>query len=124
MLLSALYQSTGRFAEAHRLCQQLARIQPDQPMHYLNLGSLDLRLQHPDEADIAFRKATVLAEANVRRNPTAPNYYLLSVAYDRTGNVRGALTAAARALELDPDNARYKQLLALLRNRARMKDDG
>lgn len=112
--LAVLYQSTGRLNQAVGVCQELARIEPDDPGHRLNLGSLYARLRQPEAARAVFQQARPLAEKATQQAPTASNYFTLSLACDRTGDRKGALAAIRRAVQLAPDNAQYQQLLRML----------
>lgn len=112
-----MYQSATRLEDARQVCEELTRIDPENPMHLLNLGSLNARLQRAEAARTAFRQAKELAGAAVDRRPTASNYYLLCLACDRTGDATEALRAINRAIQLDPGNGRYEKVLSLLQNR-------
>jgi predicted TPR repeat methyltransferase len=54
--------------------------------------------------------AAELARQAVERAPTAANYFLWSVASQRSGDRTRAKAAIEKALELDPGNAQYQQL--------------
>ena len=58
-----------------------------------------------------------LAEKAVALEEIAANYFILSWAYDRNGNVDGARLALKRATELDPDNLEYKRMYELIQKR-------
>ena len=92
-------------------------MEPTDPSHQLNLGNLCTRLRRGDAATEAFRAALELAEAAVDRDPSASNYFLLSVACDRTGHLERALTSIRQAVELAPENRQYQQLFQLLQKR-------
>jgi cytochrome c-type biogenesis protein CcmH/NrfG len=117
VLLSTLYQSASRLEDARQVCEQLTRIEPHSATHQLNLGSLNARLRRTDAAQAAFAQARQLAEDAVRQDPTAGNYYLLCLAYDRTGDAKRALAAIDRAVELAPGNPQYAKVRSLLQRR-------
>lgn len=74
---------------------------PDDPQLLATTGWVLLRLQRSAEA-------VPLLEQLVAATPDADvALYLLSIAQQNTGDVAAARRTAARALELDPDDARY-----------------
>jgi len=79
---------------------------PDDPRLLLAAAWVRLHLQRSAEA-------LPLLEQVVGAQPAADGaLYLLSIARQNTGDVAGARDAAAKALELDPDDARYHLQLA------------
>jgi Tfp pilus assembly protein PilF len=79
---------------------------PDDPQLLASTGWVLLRLQRSAEA-------VPLLEQLVAARPEADvALYLLSIAQQNTGDVAAARRTAARALELDPDDARYHLQLA------------
>lgn len=140
--LAAWCQQTNRPEEALKWCQQLCALEPGNVRHFLNAGLLNARLGHFEGAEKAFLAARRLAPANpwpcrdlarlylsrgsnhararklaeeaVGLDPSARNYFILSWACDRGGDLPAALEAMQRALELDPDNpefrSKYEQL--------------
>lgn len=79
---------------------------PDDPRLLLAAAWVRLHLQRSAEA-------LPLLEQVVGGQPAADGaLYLLSIARQNTGDVAGARDAAAKALELDPDDARYHLQLA------------
>ncbi|MDQ8041764.1 tetratricopeptide repeat protein [Cellulosimicrobium sp. XJ-DQ-B-000] len=91
---------------------------PDDPRLLLAAAWVRLHLQRSADA-------LPLLEQVVAAQPAADGaLYLLSVARQNTGDVPGARDAARRALELDPDDARYHLQLAdaLLSGRVRGAD--
>lgn len=137
MLLLGLYRQQNLAAAAVPVLEQLRRIQPENPSHCLNLGTLRLMLGQVDGAEEAFTrlielapqrvegyaaladlylqtgrklsKATELAQRAVKLQPDAENYFLLSEACARYGDRGGAKQAIARAIELDPHNLDYQR---------------
>jgi len=143
--LAELYQRVGRNRDARRICEQLVKIQPDNPVHWLNLGVLNERLSEFDAAEPALRKvieldpknawgygelARVLMRANrrlpeakalastaVRLGPEARQYFVLCEACDKNGDPTGALAAIERAIELEPGNVKYRQVRNFIKTR-------
>jgi hypothetical protein len=62
-------------------------------------------------------EARLLAEKAVALEPIAPNYFVLSWACDKNKDTANALSAMKRAIELDPDNPKYKRMYELIRSR-------
>ncbi len=136
--LLRLYTDTGREAAMRPLLEQLCKIEPDNPVHFRNLGvylskqkdveGAEAALRRfvelaPDQADACsalaefyvrtgrkLSEAVALARRAVALDPRAENYYLLSQACAKTGDRSGTLTAIGRALELDPANPKYRAL--------------
>ncbi len=136
--LLRLYTDTGRQEAMRPLLEQLCKIEPDNPVHFRNLGVYLSNRGEVDQAEVAFRRfvelapeqadacstlaefyvqkgrklpeAVALARRAVALDPRAENYYLLSQACAKTGDRSGALTAIGRALELDPGNATYRAM--------------
>ena len=50
-----------------------------------------------------------LAEKAVSLKPTAPNYFIFGVACSKNSDRSNALLAIEKAIELDPDNLRYRR---------------
>lgn len=143
--LAWLYQKNNRGPEALKIYQQLREIEPDSAIHCLNMGVLYARSRQFGAAEKAFKKtqelaprrswgycglaqlylrmnrrlpeAKTFAQKAVELESIAPNYFVLSEACDKSGDPRGALAAIERAVELDPDNARYRRIYELIRRR-------
>jgi tetratricopeptide (TPR) repeat protein len=145
ILLASLYQQTGRGEQSLEMCRQLTRIEPDSPQHLLHLGILCGNLGRLDEAEEAFNEVIRLvpqrAEARValvrlylhggrkvaeaarlareaaRIQPTAPNYYLLAQACAAGGDRAQAVSAIQKAIDLDPANQQYREVLQRIQER-------
>ena len=143
--LVTLYQTTNRVMDAIQICKKIIKIEPDDPVAYLNMGILYNRLQKTVEAEESFVKAIKLApeksdgyrelalaylksdiklqeakklvEQAVKLEPTAVNYMALSRACDKNGDTAGAISAAKRAVELEPSNPIYQQIYQALQKR-------
>lgn len=63
-------------------------------------------------------KAIKYAQAAVQLEASGESYALLSAIYEASNQLDKAATAIERAIELDPTNATYRQLLALLREQS------
>lgn len=138
ILLASLYQQDGRAAQALQLHEQLSRIKPNSAVHHVNVGILSTQLQRFDNAEKAFQRAIKcapkqslgyreltslyimtnrklpdarkLAEQAVTLEATAYNYSILGLACKMNGDTAGAASAMKRAVELEPDNMKYKQI--------------
>ncbi len=143
--LVSLYRSQKRTTEALRLCEQLRALEPDSAMHCVSLAVLQVEQGRFEAAEREFRRAAELApdrswgqgglaqlylhmnqrlgEAKtyaakaVQLDPVAPNYAVLSEACDKTGDLPGALAAMKQAVQLDPENARYRRIYGLLQKK-------
>jgi len=140
--LASLYLQCGRTSDALVVFQQLVDLQPQDPGLRVKVGLLRVKMGRFDRAEQALRKAIEiaplwsggyvalvqlhmqtgddlseaeqLASKAVELEPTAPNYYLLSAALHRNGEVSKAISAIEKAIQLDPDNAEYQRILGAL----------
>jgi predicted Zn-dependent protease len=102
--LAQLYAQMQAFEEADESLRRMVKLTPEQAVGYAAQAQLRLQLNR-DPAE-----AAGFAKQAVERAPTAANYFLWSVACQRSGDRPQAQTAIAKALELDPGNAQYQQL--------------
>jgi tetratricopeptide (TPR) repeat protein len=145
MKLASVYRKSNRIPDALQMYERMSKIEPKNPTGYLNIGVVSVQLKRFDEAEEAFRKAIrlapensgayrelaqlylkmstkfleakLLAEKAVALEPVAANYFVLSWACDKNGETASALSAMKRAIELDPDNPKYKRMYELMQNR-------
>jgi tetratricopeptide (TPR) repeat protein len=143
--LAGLYSMTNRLSEALQMYKKISEIEPQNPACFLNIGVISARLERFDDAEEAlreviklapedssgyrelaflylgtkrsFREARILAEKAVKLQKTAANYYLLTCACDMNGDRTNALKAAEQAIQLDPNNEKYKQIYERIKNR-------
>lgn len=141
-LLGALFLQTGRLPEARTEYETLVRLQPQQAAYRVNLGTLLLQLreipagieqlkqglaldpQQPEALNNLARaylgrrqdlpEALALSRRLAELRPTAASFDLLGWASYANGQTNEARTAAARAVELDPANAVYRERLRKL----------
>ena len=139
MALAGWCQTAGKIPEALEICKELTTIQPDSGVHWINVGVLNARLSQPEAAEKALRtairvdprnpgthsalavcflhnrknapEARRLAHAAVTLDPSAANYALLARSHHANGDMALAGAAMKRAIEKDPANLRYKQIL-------------
>lgn len=105
---ASLLSDVGRFDEALAVIDEALGHDPDDPTLLSTEGWLLLKLGRPADA------RSVLA-ALVASQPDSPwNLYLLSAAEAGLGNEKAARAAADRALELDPNTARYHLQVAYI----------
>jgi len=143
ILLASLYQQDGRVAQALRLHEQLAMIEPHNAVHHGNVGVLSVQLQRYDRAEKAFRKAIdlapkqsfgyhyiaylylkmnrklpearKLAEKAVALEKTGENFFILSRACNVNGDRASAMSAIQQAIKLEPGNIEYRQMYEQLK---------
>ncbi len=140
MLLVDLYRYQERLEPVVPLLEQLSRIQPDNPIHFFNLGVHQMTLGQFEQAEEALARviemapqraegyaalgslyvrngrelarATELARKAVELEPAAEYYFLLSRACAKNDDRPAAIAAIARAVELDPGNPEYRRFQA------------
>lgn len=136
--LASLYQMIDRIPNALRLYKKINEIEPENPLCYLNIGVLSARLKQFTGAEEAFSKAIALApksstgyrelaqlylrrgkrlpearelaEKAVALEPIAINYFVLSWACDVNGDSINGLKAIEQAIQLEPNNLKYKKI--------------
>ena len=139
MELASSYGMSNLMAEALRVHKTISEIEPQNPVCFLNIGLISARLKRFDDAEEALSKviklapeessgyrllaqlyletqrnlpkAKELAEKAVAIEVTAFNYYLLGWACDMNGDTANAFSAVKHAVELDPKNTKYQQML-------------
>ena len=142
---ASLYLTSNRITEAIALYRKISQIDRNDPLCYLNIGLLSIRLKQLGDAEKAFRKvievapesssgyrelaqlylragkgypeARALAEKAVALEPTALNYFVLCWACDMNGDSKNALEAITKAIQLEPDNLRYKNVYEHIKSR-------
>jgi len=133
-----LYQIKNRVPDALKLYKKIIEIKPQDPLYYLNIGILSTRLKQVDNAETAFLKAIAvapkssigyrelaqlylktgtrlavareLAEKAVTLEAIAINYFVLSWACDVNGDSANGLKAIEKAIQLEPNNLKYKKI--------------
>ncbi len=130
--LTLAYLRESRPEEAREILGQMRQIEPENPIHCLNLGFLVERMGQFDAAEDAFRTACELApqqsaghaaltrlymgtgrlpearkaaQTAVECEPNAPNYSILGAACAQIGDSDAALKAIGKAIKMDPTNA-------------------
>ena len=143
--LAYLHVTTNRIPEALRLYRKIGEMDPKDSFCHLNIGLLSARMKQFADAEKAFLKvielapnvsngyrelaqlylttgskrpqARTLAEKAVALEPVAVNYFVLSWACDVNGDSESGLTAITRAVQLDPNNMRYKKVYEHIKNK-------
>ena len=138
MKLASLYQMTNQIPNALQMHKKISQIEPENPICYLNIGVFSARLKQFANAEEAFSKsialapkssigyrelaqlylktgkrlpeARELAEKAVTLEPIAINYFVLSWACDLNGDSANGLKAIERAIQLEPNNLKYKKI--------------
>ncbi|MHB8955856.1 MAG: tetratricopeptide repeat protein [Pirellulaceae bacterium] len=136
-LLVGIYQSRQQWQEAVALLEQLVSTAPQDLRCRLGLASGYVRLNDLDRAEAALREALrldpghpavsiALAQLLVRENrqlaeaiqlaqqavasdPTAANYYVLSIALAGAGQRQSAIAAIEEALRQEPGERRWRE---------------
>jgi cytochrome c-type biogenesis protein CcmH/NrfG len=145
LALVRLYREEDRPEELLRVLEELRRIDPGDPEYPLAVGQTYVRLRQFEPAEAAFRAAcrlapkdsrgyAVLAQLYVQADrkrpdalelartavalePAAQNFAVLSAAFERNGDLPGAVAAAERAVQLDPGNPQYRRMVELLKSK-------
>jgi len=140
MLAGQAYQANGKFERSAQLQARAVELDPENPNYHLHRAALAMQMRQAGLAQQEFRQvialapnssrgysglahlylqvnqnlpqARQLAEKAVALEPMAFSYYVLAWARDRNGDRPGALVAIRKAIELDPTNARFRQIAA------------
>jgi tetratricopeptide (TPR) repeat protein len=125
--------------------QKAGEIEPDNMVSRLNTGVVLIQLKQFGNAEKIFREvitsapklsggyrelahlylitgrnlaeALKLAKTAVALEEAAENYFILSWAYDRNGDVVNAGSTLKRAVELEPGNLRYRRMYEQIQKR-------
>lgn len=139
LALAGWLQTVGRPSEALEICKELTTVQPNNGAHWINVGFLHAKMSQSQEAEKALRtavrvdpknprthstlailflrgrrnssEARRLAHKAVTLDPSAANYALLGRAHLANGDKALAKAAMRRAVEKDPANSKYRQIL-------------
>jgi tetratricopeptide (TPR) repeat protein len=111
LLVGLLYARLNRFDDSKASFMKSIEYSPESPNGYRELARLCLHTR----TDIA--QAKILAEKAVSLSPVAPNYFVLSRAYDSNGDRQGAISALEKAIEIDPNNQEYRRIYDVIANR-------
>jgi tetratricopeptide (TPR) repeat protein len=145
MKLASSFQRRNRLPDALQMYEKIREMEPDNAINHTNIGILSVQLRQFANAEKAFRTAITLAPKfsggyrelarlylkTERKFPEAmelakkaaaleeiaANYFILSWAYDKNGDVAGARWALKRATELDPGNLEYQRMYELIQER-------
>ena len=140
--LAVLCHQTGNSGEALRYYEEVAKLDPTDGLVQLNLGRVCAKLRQFERAEQAFKEvlklapsqaegysgladlylqsnrnlaqARLLAEQAVKLTPDAQNFGLLGQACIMNGDRPAAVAAMNKALELEPGNPHYLQMLQRL----------
>ncbi|MFH1920992.1 MAG: tetratricopeptide repeat protein [Planctomycetota bacterium] len=102
--LGALHVRRGQFEAAEEAFLNVTRVSPHQAGGYAALANLYLK------ANRKLPEAREMAQKAVDQEPLARNYFLLSLACQRNGDLDGGRSAIEQAVALDPDDPKYQQL--------------
>jgi tetratricopeptide (TPR) repeat protein len=104
-----LHAQAGEFGAAERALKKAIELAPDRYWGYQGLAKVYLA------QNIQLSEAKKLAQAAVRLAPLASNYFILARARNETGDLAGALAAMERTVALEPGNAEYRRIYAMLK---------
>ncbi len=136
--LAAIHRYEGRLREAIRILEELAAIEPERAVYWLEVGRLRTELVEFTAAEEAFLEASQAApedpapfvalcelhldlerdparalryaQAAVERDASPANHVLLAMARNLDGDPAGARQALARAVELAPEEPHFRRL--------------
>jgi cytochrome c-type biogenesis protein CcmH/NrfG len=101
--LGILRYQAQQFAKAEEAFRRLIQLAPEQPQGYLMLAQILMRPGHDHS------EAVSMARKGIEMAPTAPNYHVLGAVYENTGNKEAARKALAKAIQLEPENPKYRE---------------
>ena len=145
MKLASLFQRRNRLPDALQMYEKIRGMEPDNMINHINIGIVSMRLKQFTDAEKAFQTAITLApgysggyrelarlylktgtkfpealklaEKALALEEIAANYFILSWAYDKNGDIASARSALKRATELDPGNLEYQRMYELIQKR-------
>lgn len=110
ILGSELYRLSGNdddakalFEKAEDIFEQGLGVAPGQPDMCRELAFMYISTKNKPA------KALEFAKKAVERRKSARNYFILGLAYNENANMEQTLSALKKAVELEPDNKRYKK---------------
>jgi tetratricopeptide (TPR) repeat protein len=98
-LLGAAVNAQARFPEAEKIFTELTRREPQQRLHWMNLGTVLRANAHPDDALAAYARAAALGEAS------ADFYYNVGLLHVDRVDPESARAVFERAHKIAPDDA-------------------
>jgi tetratricopeptide (TPR) repeat protein len=107
--LGNLLAQSGQFPEAERAFRRVIELDSDRPAGFVSLAKVYLA------QNMRLAEAKELAQAAVRMEPAASNYLILARACSETGDLAGAVAAIEQAVTLEPNNAEYRRIYAMLK---------
>lgn len=143
--LTQAYTQVGQLESALAVVEELRAIEPKNLLHLRALAMLQARLDRLDAAEKTFGELCAaapnwavgyagLAEVRLRTGndlararqlaakaaelePGGWNYFILAAICEKTGDLAGAELALQRAIELEPNDPRYRQMHASLQRK-------
>lgn len=110
MQLGEIYTQMEAFEPADKAFIRAIELRPELAEGYTARTELHLRFDRSSD------DLPRLAAQAVELQPSAANYFLLSVVKRRGGDLPGARQAAQRAMELEPSDLQYQEWYALMRD--------
>jgi tetratricopeptide (TPR) repeat protein len=104
--LGQFYIDQKNYSEAKDLYDYLTKHDPASSDYYAKLGYSQLHLRQFDSAVVSYTKSLELDSSHPNR------YYNLALALRAENDYGAAAEALEKALALEPNNAKYRQLLA------------
>jgi len=101
-ILGLLLHGQGRYGEAEAAYTRLAELEPQQALHWMNVGTARRCAGRLDEALSAFARAAALGAA------TADFYYNVALAHIERNDLESARALLAKALALAPEDAEIR----------------
>ena len=143
--LATLHYQQSRIETALAHFQKARTLDPNNPLYYFNIGMLYGVMRQPSHAEASLKQAVErfphyglahaelaqfylryrtnpaqaqsLAGKAVALQPSAAHHYLLARACEANGNHDAAVTAIEQALQMEPDNKRYRAFYAHLQSK-------
>lgn len=109
--MARLYESQRQIESAEKTLQRLCAGNPKNGAVHAALAGLYLR------TNIKAREVLVLCRTAVELQPTASHYAMLATAFEHYDDLPSAVTSLRQAVEREPDNAAYRQMLERLQRK-------
>jgi tetratricopeptide (TPR) repeat protein len=114
--ISILYQGRQMLDQALTHASRALQTEPDTAHRHIRVGEVLIAIGQPEAAVEMFEKGILIDDSS------SESRFLHSTALERLGNLSGALASAKRAMEIAPNDPRWRDHLKRLETTAHSAD--